>query len=152
MGGFDDLGQPEITTFDVDGRTIAVSMRIIFDGVEYVGRLWFAEESWEDDGIPDRAAFPGRTKEEAIALAKRLLPHELLARYRRAQAEKRRFHGLRRITDDILAKIRFINQIGISMRAGLLDVDGAAQELELTERQLHDLVDKLRPHAGVEDK
>ena len=151
MPGYDELGQPEIGSFELDGRTIEVRMRIIFDGVEHVGRLWFAEEGWDDDGIPDRAAFPGRTKEESHALAKRLYPHELVARYRRAQAEKRRFHALRRITDDILAKIRFLNQVGLSMRAGLLDVEGAAQEIEITERQLHDLVDRLRPVAGVED-
>jgi hypothetical protein len=40
--------------------------------------------------------------------------------------------------------------VSISMRAGLLDSDGAAQELELTERQLHDLVERLRYAAGVE--
>jgi hypothetical protein len=151
MVGYDDMGQPEVGSFELDGQTIEVRMRIIFDGVEHVGRLWFAEEGWDDEGIPDRAAFPGRTKEEAYALAKRLLPHEFVARYRRAQAEKRRFHALRKITDDILAKIRFLNQVGLSMRAGLLDVEGAAQEIELTERQLHDLVDLLRPVAGVED-
>ena len=151
MGGYDEEGQPEVASFDADGRTIGVSVRIIYDGIEHVGRLWFAEESWEDDGLPDRAAFPGRTKEEVIALARRLQPHELLKRYRRAQAEKRRFHNLRRVTDDILAKIRYLNQVGISMRAGLLDVEGAAHELELTERQLHDLVDRLRPVAGVEE-
>jgi hypothetical protein len=143
--------QPEVGSFEIDGQTIEVRMRIIFDGVEHVGRLWFAEEGWDDDGIPDRAAFPGRTKDEVFALAKRLYPHEFVSRYRRAQAEKRRFHSLRKLTDDILAKIRFLNQVGLSMRAGLLDMEGAAQELELTERQLHDLVDRLRPAAGVED-
>src|ERR1700694_4187025 len=151
MPGYEDMGQPEVGSFELDGQTIEVRMRIIFDGVEHVGRLWFAEEGWDDDGIPDRAAFPGRTKDEVFALAKRLYPQELAARSRRAQAEKRRFHSLRRLTDDILAKIRFLNQVGISMRAGLLDVEGAAQELELTERQLHDLVDRLRPAAGVEE-
>ena len=151
MPGYDEVEQPEVGSFEIDGQTIEVRMRIIFDGVEHVGRLWFAEEGWDDDGIPDRAAFPGRTKDEVFALAKRLYPHEFVSRYRRAQAEKRRFHTLRRITDDILAKIRFLNQVGISMRAGLLDVEGAAQEIELTERQLHDLVDRLRPAAGVEE-
>lgn len=151
MPGYEDTGQPEVGSFELDGQTIEVRMRIIFDGVEHVGRLWFAEEGWDDDGIPDRAALPGRTKDEVLALAKRLYPHELVARYRRAQAEKRRFHSLRKLTDDILAKIRFLNQVGISMRAGLLDMEGAAQELELTERQLHDLVDRLRPAAGVEE-
>lgn len=152
MGGYEDRGRSEITTTEIDGRSLGVSVRIVFDGIEHVGRLWFAEEGWDDDGIPDRGAFPGRTRDEVIALARRLSAHELAQRYRRAQAEKRRFHSLRRVTDDILAKIRYLNQVGISMRAGLLDIDGAAQELELTERQLHELVDRLRPTAGVEDE
>ena len=152
MSGYEDRGRSEITTTDIDGKTLGVSVRIIFDGIEHVGRLWFAEEGWDDDGIPDRGAFPGRTRDEVIALARRLSAHELAQRYRRAQAEKRRFHNLRRVTDEILAKIRYLNQVGISMRAGLLDIDGAAQELELTERQLHELVDRLRPTAGVEDE
>ena len=151
MGGYEERGRPEVATMDVDGRQLTVSIRIIFDGIEHVGRLWFAEEGWDDDGIPDRGAFPGRSPEEVVALAKRLTPHDLLQRFRRAQAEKRRFHALRRLTDDILAKIRYLNQVGISMRAGLLDVEGAAQELQLTERQLHELVDRLRPAAGVEE-
>ncbi|NUQ19416.1 MAG: hypothetical protein HOQ09_00460 [Gemmatimonadaceae bacterium] len=149
MGGYDDRGQPEIGTLEADGKNLAVSLRVVFDGIEHVGRLWFAEAEWDDDGIPDRGAFPGRTVEEVVTLARRLTPQELLQRYRRAQAEKRRFHELRRITDEILAKIRYLNQVGISMRTGMLDVEGAAQELELTERQLHELVDRLRPVAGV---
>jgi hypothetical protein len=32
----------------------------------------------------------------------------------------------------------------------LLDADGAAQEIELTEKQLYELVGALRHHAGVE--
>jgi hypothetical protein len=151
MGGYEERGQPEVATLNVDGRQLTVSVRIIFDGIEHVGRLWFAEDGWDDDGLPDRGAFPGRSPEEVVALAKRLTPHDLLQRFRRAQAEKRRYHALRRVTDDILAKIRYLNQVGISMRAGLLDVEGAAQELQLTERQLHELVDRLRPAAGVEE-
>ncbi len=151
MSGYEDRGRSEITTTEIDGTTYGVSMRIVFDGIEHVGRLWFAEEGWDDDGLPDRAAFPGRTRDEVIALAKRLSTHELAQRFHRAQAEKRRFHNLRRLTDEILAKIRYLNQVGVSMRARLLDVEGAAQELELTERQLHELVDRLRPTAGVEE-
>lgn len=152
MSGYEDRGRSEITTTEIDGKSLGVSMRIIFDGIEHVGRLWFAEDGWDDDGIPDRGAFPGRTRDEVIALARRLSAHDLALRYRRAQAEKRRFHNLRRVTDEILAKIRYLNQVGISMRAGLLDIEGAAQELELTERQLHELIDRLRPTAGVEDE
>ena len=151
MAGYDDQGRPEIATLEADGRNLVVSVRVLFDGIEHVGRLWFAEAEWEDDGIPDRGAFPGRTLDEVVTLARRLTPQELLQRYRRAQAEKRRFHSLRRITDEILAKVRYLNQVGVSMRAGMLDIEGAVQELELTERQLHELVDRLRPVAGIEE-
>jgi hypothetical protein len=33
-----------------------VSGRVAFDGIRYVGRLWFADESWDDRGRPDRGA------------------------------------------------------------------------------------------------
>jgi len=58
---------------------------------------------------------------------------------------------LRRVTDDILTKIRYMNQIAVSMREGWIDEDGATQEIDLTEQQLHDLIDKLRDLAGLED-
>jgi hypothetical protein len=146
-----EITQPHIATIDSDGRRYNVSLRVVFDGVEFVGRLWFADESWDDLGLPDRGAFPGRTKEESIALARRLTPDELVRRHKRAVAEKRKFHGLRRATDEVLAKIRYLNQVAISMRAGLLDVDGAAQEIDLTEKQLHALIDRLAAYAGIED-
>jgi hypothetical protein len=140
-----------LTTLEHDGKKLSVSVKTTFDGVEYVGRLYFSEEGWDDAGSPDRGALPGRTREEVNALAQRLTPQELLLRYRRALAEKRRYTGLRRLTDDILAKVRYLNQLAISMRAGLLDVEGASQEIDLTERQLHELIDKLRLKAGVEE-
>ena len=150
MGIFDDIAQPHLATIDIDGRRYNVSVHIAFDGIEYVGRLWFTDESWDDLGTPDRGAFPGRTKDEVLKLSQRLTTDEMVMRYRRAMAEKRRYHGLRKATDEVLAKIRYLNQVAISMRAGLLDVDGAAQEIDLTEKQLHELVGNLRVHAGVE--
>jgi hypothetical protein len=146
----DDTVQPHVTTIDYQGRRYSVSCRIAFDGIEYVGRLWFADDAWDDTGIPDRGALPGRDREEVLALAKRLSPAELVLRYRRALAEKRRFIGLRKVTEEILSKIRYLNQVAISMRAGLLDMDGAAQEIDLTEKQLHELIDRLKSYAGVE--
>lgn len=146
----DETVQPHIATLDYDGRRYNVSCRIAFDGIEYVGRLWFADETWDDGGLPDRGAFPGRTRDEVLSLARRLTQQELMLRYRRALAEKRRFTGLRRATDDILGKIRYLNQVAISMRAGLLDTEGAAAEIDLTERQLHEIIEKLKLHAGVE--
>ncbi len=143
--------QPYIATIEHLGRRYTVSCRVAFDGIEYVGRLWFAEEDWDDAGLPDRAAIPGRSRDEVLALAKRLSSGELELRHRRALAEKRRFIRLRRVTDDILTKVRYLNQIAISMRDGLLDEDGANQEIDLTEKQLHECVDRLRHSAGVEE-
>jgi hypothetical protein len=151
MSTYDEITQPHIATIESDGRRYNVSCRVGFDGVEYVGRLWFADESWDDLGLPDRGALPGRTKDEVLVQARRLTPDELVKRHRRALSEKRRFHGLRKATDEILAKIRYLNQVAISMRAGLLDVEGAAQEIDLTEKQLHALIDRLSSFAGVED-
>jgi hypothetical protein len=138
-----------LTTLEADGRRFNVSIHTAWDGIEYVGRLWFADDSWEDMGFPDRGAFPGRTPEEVMVLAARLRPEDVARRYQRALAEKRRFHGLRRATDDVLAKIRYLNQVALSMRAGLLDAEGAAQEIDLTEKQLHELVAELKVHAGI---
>src|SRR5687767_8942256 len=55
-----EITQPYIATIESDGRRYNVSVRVSFDGIEYVGRLWFADESWDDLGLPDRGAFPGR--------------------------------------------------------------------------------------------
>jgi hypothetical protein len=151
MTSFGEISQRHITTIEYDGRRHNVSVRVAYDGVEYVGRLWFADESWDGVGLPDRGALPGRTRDEVLARALELTTDDLVRRHRRALAEKRRFSTLRKATDDILAKIRYLNQVAISMRAGLLDVDGAAQEIDLTERQLHLLIDRLSAVAGLED-
>ena len=151
MATHDEIIQPYVATIAMEGRRYNVSVRILYDGIEYVGRLWFADEAWDDLGLPDRGPLPGRSREEVIALAKRLSPPELIKRHRRALAEKRRFLGLRKHTDEILAKIRYLNQVAVSMRAGLLDVEAAAEEIDLTEKQLHGLIDSLSEHAGKEE-
>lgn len=151
MATHDEIIQPYVATVEMDGRRYNVSVRITYDGIEYVGRLWFADEAWDDLGLPDRGALPGRSREEVISLAKRMSPQELIKRHRRALAEKRRFLGLRKHTDEILAKIRYLNQVAVSMRAGLLDVEAAAEEIDLTEKQLHGLIDSLSEHAGKEE-
>jgi hypothetical protein len=145
-----DVIQPHVATFAHEGRQLDVSCRIAFDGIEYIGRLWFADQASGESGITDRGAFPGRTRDEVVELAQRLSPSELVLRYRRALAERRRYLELRRVTEDMLGKIRYLNQVSVAMRAGLLDEGGAAQELEVTEKQLHDLVGRVRFAAGVE--
>lgn len=147
-----DVTQPHIATIEHDGKQLDVSCRIAFDGIEYVGRLWFADVNLIDSGIPDRGALPGRSRDEVLVLARQLTTPELVLRYRRALAERRRFLELRRATDEILTRIRYLNQVSISMRAGLLDREGASQEVEQTVRQMHELVDTLQSVAGIEDE
>lgn len=151
MRPVESSAQPYIATLDHLGRRYTVSCRVSFDGIEYVGRLWFAEEDWDDIGLPDRAAIPGRTREEVIDQARRLSQDELGLRHRRAMAEKRRFLKLRRLTDEVLTKIRYLNQVSVSVREGWIDEDGANQEIELTQTQLHDLINRLRDFAGLEE-
>lgn len=146
-----DSIEREIASINADGRQLAVSLNVAFDGIEHVGRLWFAEEEWEDEGIPDRGVISGRTTEDVITSARGLTEAELLARLRRATVNKRRYLSLRAVTDDILRKVRYLNQVAVSMRAGLIDLDGAAQEIDFTEHQLHELVARLRDAAGVEE-
>ena len=47
----DDSVQPHIATLEYDGRRFNVTCRISFDGIEYVGHLWFADEAWDDNGV-----------------------------------------------------------------------------------------------------
>ncbi len=152
MSSHDDLAFTHIGTIEVDDRRFNVSCRVGFDGIEYVGRLYFADEAWDDVGFPDRGALPGNTKDQCLVLARAFDAKQLTERYRRALAEKRRYKALRRVTEEILAKIRYLNQLAISMRAGLLDVEGAAGEIDATEAQLHALISRLREAAGVEDE
>ena len=132
------------------GRRYDVTCRVSHDGIEYVGRLWFNEEGTAESGLPDRGVIPGRTREDVLDYARRLTPRDLVLRYRRAVSERRRYFRLRHETDEILAKIRYLNQISISVRRGLLDEAGANQEIDVTERQVHESIERLRHNAGIE--
>jgi hypothetical protein len=147
----DETVQPRVATLHVDGRNIIVSVLVSYDGVEYVGRLWFNEADSDEDGIPDRGPLSGRSKGEVEALAKKLTESELLARYRRALTNKRRYLALRATTNELLRNVRYLNQVAISMRAGLIDEEGAEQEIDFAEHQLHEIVARLREVAGVEE-
>lgn len=142
--------QHSVGTVEVDGKTYNVSLRLAYDGIEYIGRLWFADASTDSTGIPDHGAVPGRTVEEALELAKRLTPDDFRRRCHRALAEKRRYIRLRRATDDILVNIKYMNRVAVNMRNGMLDADGASQELELIRRQIEEIVKTLPSHAGIE--
>ena len=151
MTTLEKFEMPHIATIDVEGRRYNVALRIEHDGVEFVGRLWFSDEAWaDDDGIVDQGVLPGRSPDVVITHAQTLGERELVQRYRRALAQKRRFHALRRLTVEVLENIRHLNALATSMRAGLVDMEEAAAEIDLTEDRLHDLIDRVRNVAGVE--
>jgi hypothetical protein len=145
-----DSTPPPIATIDHQGQKVNVTCRIGFDGVEYIGRLYFGPADGSELPMPDRSAVPGRTRDEVLSFAQRLTPQELTVRHRRAMAEKRRYLSLRRATDEIIAKIRYMNQLALSMQAGVIDPEGAAQEMLLTEQQIMDVVVRLKDYAGLE--
>jgi hypothetical protein len=139
-----------VTTTEIDGRTYSVTVTIDFDDIEYVGHLLFRDSDWdEDEGVRDHGTISGRTREDIQALAREFTNHDLTLRHRRAMSGRRRFSGLRHITQEVLDQIRYLNKVATSMRAGLLDVDEAATEIANTEQRLHDMIGQLRTYAGV---
>lgn len=143
--------EADVTTLVTDGRRLRVTVRLTFDGLEHLGRLWFHDAASADGAVTDRAAITGRTRDEVVLLARRFTDHELTVRYRRALATRRRFTRMRDATEELLRRIRYLNHLAVSMRNGTIDVEGAAQEIDVTEQQLHELVRLLREVAGVED-
>jgi hypothetical protein len=142
--------QQQLSTIEMDGKPCDVSVRIAYDGIEYIGRLYFSDPE-TGHGMPDHGAIPGRTVDEAILLARRLTLEDFTRRYHRARADKRRYNALRKATDEMLLKIKYMNRVAINMRKGLLDAEGARQEIELIQRQLHEMIDRLPTQAGLEE-
>src|SRR4026207_1922364 len=96
MTTLEKFEMPHIATIDVEGRRYNVALRIEHDGVEFVGRLWCAGEAGaDDDGIVDQGVLPGRSPELVIGNAQSLGERELVQRYRRALAQKRRVPAVR---------------------------------------------------------
>jgi hypothetical protein len=135
-------------TLRVDGGVHNVSVRISYDGVEHVGRLWFADSVRDVEGIPDYGVIPGRTADDVLAAAREMGAEDLTRRFHRAHAEKRRYIRLRRSVEEILAKVKYMNRVAISMRGGMLDVDAAEQELDLVTDQIQDIVSRLKDVAA----
>ena len=143
---------PEIDVLQVGGDDVRVWLEIEHDGIEFVGHLWFGGKAVGGRGAVDRAVLPGNSHDEVIARAKRLTKPELLKRFERAMRERRRYDPLRRATQDMLAKVRRLNQVAIALQAGLLDSNDGADQLAAAEAQLHDIVGRLREAAGVEEE
>jgi hypothetical protein len=140
-----------LATIDAEGALCDVFVRFAYDGLEHIGRLWFSGPAAGEHPIPDHGGIPGRTVDEALQFAERFTTDDLLRRLNRARAEKRKYLQLRRSTNQFLEKVKYMNRVALSMRGGLLDPEGARQELDLVVKQLHEIVDTLPLVAGIEE-
>ena len=140
----------QIREITVDGQKFFVSLRVGFDGVEHVGRLLFTEASTEI-AYQDHGGVPGISMLDAVRKAKEFSQSELEQRCHRAMSEKRRFGKLRRATDQMLEKIKYLNRVAIGLEKGMLEPEAGKLELDQAQGELLDIVRSLRFHAGVED-
>jgi hypothetical protein len=141
----------QIRTITVDGQKYFVSLRVGYDGVEYVGRLLFTDASTEIF-YQDHGGVPGISVLDAVRKAKEFTESQLEQRCFRALSEKRRFGKLRRATDEMIEKIKYLNRVAIGLEKGTIEREGGNQELDAIQGQLLEIVRKLRQHAGVEDE
>lgn len=149
MPELSEIEELHVTALDIEGRSYNVVVAIENDGIEHVGHLWFSDAEWDDEGMRDHGAIPGKSAAEVLEQARSLTTRDLLLRFERARSEQRRFHGLRKLTEQVLEHIKYLNKVAVSMRAGLLAVEDAATEIDETERKLHGMIDELRHYAGV---
>ena len=141
----------QIRTIDVDGQKYFVSLRVGYDGVEYIGRLMFTEAATEIS-YQDHGSVPGTSVQDAVRKTQEFSEGDLVQRCYRALSEKRRFGKLRRATDQMIEKIRYINRVAITLEKGLVDQESGKAELNQAQSELLVIVRSLRLHAGVEDE
>ncbi len=140
----------QIRTITLDGQEYSVSLRVEYDGVEYLGRLRFTDTT----GITyqDHGPVPGFSAPDAVRRATEFSETEMAQRCYRALSEKRRFTRLRTATDEMINKIRHLNRVAIGLEKGMIDPEDGKPELDQVQSELLDIVRTLRLHAGVEDE
>ena len=141
----------QIRTINIDGQKYYVSLRVGYDGVEYIGRLMFTDASTEIF-YQDHGGVPGISVLDAVRKAKEFTQPQLEQRCHRALSEKRRFGKLRRATDEMIEKIKYLNRVAVGLEKGTIERESGNQELDHVQSELLDIVRKLRLHAGVEDE
>jgi hypothetical protein len=141
----------QIRTITVDGQNYFVSLRVVYDGIEYLGRLRFTDATSQIT-YPDHGAIPGMIADEAVRKAKELSETQMEQRCYRALSEKRRFSKLRNATDEMINKIKHLNRVAIGLEKGMIDPAGGKHELDQVQGELLEIVKSLRHHAGVEDE
>jgi hypothetical protein len=141
----------EIRAIRVDGVDYRAVLRVAFDGIEYIGRLWFINASNDKLAFLDHGAIPGATVHQAVQKARDFSQAELDHRCHRALSEKRRFNKLRRATDEMITQIRNLNRVVINLQNGMVEPDVGQREIDQIQKQLLVIVRSFPIHAGVED-
>jgi hypothetical protein len=144
--------QHPIRVIKVDGHDYMVSLRVGYDGVEHLGRLWFTDIADAELSFQDHGAIPGVSVEEATRKAAALTLTELESRLHRAQSEKRRFGKLRSATGRMIDQIKYLNRVVVSLQKGLIDRDGGHREIEEIQQKILEIVKTFPIHAGVESE
>jgi len=150
MGPSSASSEHEIRVIAVDEHVYRAVLRVGFDGIEYIGRLWFIDKVDSQLAFLDHGAVPGSTLDEALRKAQGFSGADLEHRCQRALGEKRRFGKLRRATDEMINQIKYLNRVVINLQAGMLDREGGQQEIQQIQNQILAIVRSLPIHAGVE--
>jgi hypothetical protein len=140
----------QIRTVTIDGQGYLVTLRVGFDGVEHIGRLWFTDVATKD-AYQDHGAIPGFDAADAVRKAKEFNDREMEQRCYRALSEKRRFGKLRGATDEMIDKIKELNRVVVGLEKGMIEQERGKIELAQIQGELLAIAKKLRDHAGVED-
>lgn len=146
-----DTTEHAIRTITIDANKYLVSLRVASDGVEYIGRLIFTDATTKIF-YQDHGGVPGITVLDAVRKAKEFTDAQLHQRCHRALSEKRRFGKLRRTTDEMIEKIRYLNRVAVGLEKGTIERDDGNKELNNVQAELLEIVKRLRMHAGVEDE
>jgi hypothetical protein len=150
MGSNASISEHEIRVIAVDGHKYRTTLRVGFDGVEFIGRLWFIDKADTELAFLDHGAIPAPTVEAAVRKAKDFSDGDLEHRCHRALGEKRRFGRLRRATDEMINQIKYLNRVVISLQTGMLEREGGQQEIQQIQNRILEIVRSLPIHAGVE--
>jgi hypothetical protein len=142
--------QHPIRPITVDSRKYMVSLHLGYDGIEYIGRLWFGDIADPKQAFQDHGAIPGGTIDEAVRKASALTDSELEHRCHRALSEKRRFTRLRIATDKMIHQIKYLNRVVVNLQNGMIDRDGGHEEIAQIQKQILAIVKTFPIHAGVE--
>lgn len=151
MSPLSDSTEHKVRSISIDGTDYIISLKVGYDGVEYIGRLLFTDAATQIF-YQDHGGVPGISVLDAVRKAKEFTEAELRQRCHRALSEKRRFGKLRRATDEMIEKIRHLNRVAVGLEKGTIDRDSGTRDLDKVQAQLLEIVRKLRQHAGVEDE